>query len=197
MPFVVNLYEAIFYSAIVAVGGWLLRDLLSAWQKRQRPFSRQLDLRGDVYEALNTILQRTEFRRVLILKTENGGGIPHIGSPIFASVIYEDFDEPFHSVKYDYQRLQVDGWYQAMLNDVAEKKEVGYIVNEMPKGLLREIYEAEKVAVSYVFYLHETTTAFYYMSISTDAASMAKLNAQDLLTARIEVARIRDVFKKM
>jgi len=174
-------------------------DLYKWNNSRKKVFSDQFKRRAEVYRLMNKILQETHAKRVMILKTQNGGGKPRTGAHIYASVLYEDFTLPFHSVLNDYQRIRVDKEYISILQNIAqdERGRESIIVKDMPLSLLRSIYEKEGVAMSQIFYLAEGKNAFYYMSVATNDEGMNEMASDaEQLSIRITVDQLRQIFKK-
>jgi len=184
------------------VAAILVKWAYEAWKQRKagrRHFSEQFKKRADVYEIMNQVLQSTHAKRFLIFKSSNGGGQPRVGSTIYGSCIYEDFNPPFYSVMADYQRVLLDRPYMDLLRRISTEDHVNILVKDMERGsILKSIYEKEHVAFSQVFYLSETKSAFYYCSISTDADGMnEQASDAEQLAIKIAVGKLKYIFGKL
>lgn len=191
--------ESIFASIATIVTAWLARDVWINTIRKPKPvFSNYMEGRVDVRELINRILQRTNFGRVLIFKTTNGGGLPHVGSHIYAKCLFEDFDgHYFQSVKDDYARVEADQHYEKMIIELAKFKKVEIRTEAMPPGLLRDIYEREGVGLSIVYFLHQTQNEFYYMSVAVHREQIHVITLDDVIKAKFEIDKIAYLYKKI
>lgn len=193
---ILELPEAIFASVSAIVTAVLARDVIRWRANKKKEFSDFMPERWDVRDLIVDIIAKTAFQRVLIFKTTNGGGMPHVGSNIYAKCLFEDYDPAyFKSVKEDYSRVEADRHYERLVVDVARHKRVEIKTRELPSGVLKDIYEAEGVAVSYVYFLHQTKSEFYYMSIAIHREFVDRLTASDVLKASMTVQKIAQIYK--
>lgn len=129
---------------------------------------KQIEKVINIYDAMHRILAETNVERLLILRAHNGGGVIKPTGELYASVLYEDYLYPFHSVKSDYQKLPVDKEYAKMLLKVMQEKHVSYKVADMDENsILRKVYESEGVRYSNIYYIGQDKTNIYYCSTAT------------------------------
>lgn len=120
-----------------------------------------------IYDQMHFILEETPVERFLILKAHNGGGVIKPNTPIYSSVLYEDYAHPFRSVKAQYQRLEADEEYLRMMVELIQKKSITLETGKIPNGLLKNIYQAEGVKYSQLFFLGNDKKNIYYCSCAT------------------------------
>lgn len=120
-----------------------------------------------IYDTMHRIVEDSPVERFLILKAHNGGGVIKPNTPIYSSVIFEDYTHPFRSVKDQYQKLQADEEYLRLLVDVISKKRVVLKTNELSPGLLKTIYDGEGVKYSEICFLGNDKKNIYYCSCAT------------------------------
>ena len=145
-----------------------------------------------VYELLGKIVNETKMDRALILYTTNGGGVPHVGARLYASVLYEVTNDHIKSVKDEFNRVEVDETYVDLLVQVNNQRH-GVILETMSMrpGLLQSIYFREKITTSFVVRLADTPKKFYYLSVQTTA----KDKTIDLATIRLAANELKRIFK--
>jgi len=150
----------------------------------------------EIQQIMERVLNKTDVQRFLILKTENGGGKPRLGSHLYASVMYEAIDEPLESVRDDYQRLLVDDIYVKMLSDIGPGIPNKLIRNKMKDGILKRIYLKENIAYSEVHYIDETDSAFFYLSLATSEDSRFD-NPIDRVEIEIAISKLVNIFDRI
>ena len=190
--------EMIFGSFSAGVTAWLARDMWRQYLKKDRVFSDFIEDRADVRDYINKILQRTKFGRVLVFRTTNGGGIPHIGSPIYIKCLFEDFDgDYFTSVKDELNRVEADEHCEKIITSLAKHKKVEVLTKSLEPGLLRDIYESQGVVMSIIYFLHQTKYEFYYMSVAVHRDRLGEIQNSDLLTAGLLAGQIAKLYQKI
>lgn len=120
-----------------------------------------------IYDTMHEVLEQTNIERFLIFKAHNGGGVISSTGDLYVSALYEDYTEPFHSVKSDYQRLPVDIVHAKMLLEIMSKKKIDYKVDEIPMGILKSIYQKEGVKRSLIYFLGQDRKNVYFCSCAT------------------------------
>jgi len=151
----------------------------------------------DFQETIDRVLTDTGVQRVLMMKTENGGGKPRLGTHLYASVLYEGYKHPLNSVKNDYQRILVDDIYVKMLSDIGPSTSNKLIVSRMKDGILKKIYQRETIIYSEVHYIGETDDAFFYISFSTTNNDDKFDEPNNRVEIEIAVSKIRRVFEEI
>lgn len=176
------------------VGTLLVKWYISQRDKR-KDISTLLAGLSNIYSKMQQLLNETDANRFLILKAENGGGRPKIGSTINVSVLYEVL-AGLPSIKDDYQKLPVDNEYISMLADASSHGHASLVVSELPPCILKDIYVAENVKYSEVHYLCETPKAFYYCSIASTLTTNFS-GAKSRNSIHLSVNNIRNIMKKL
>jgi hypothetical protein len=148
----------------------------------------------DVQSVINRVIDETGIQRVLIMKTENGGGKPRLGAHLYTSIMYEAFKSPLYSTKNDYQRMLVDDIYVKMLSDIGPTTHNNLSVVKMKDGLLKRVYLRDGVKYSEVYYITETDDAFIYMTFSTTDENERFDDPNDRVEIDISVSKIRNLF---
>lgn len=125
------------------------------------------------FGIMDLLLNETPANRVLLLKSENGGGIPGPGNVAYSTVVRERRDDRISSVQARWQRVPVDKDYARMICDIIDTGRVERHTSEMVEGSeLRDVYEADGVKFSTVSHLCTTKDpggeggAVYYVSIN-------------------------------
>ena len=139
--------------------------LISRLFKRERNrFTQALVRIGRVHSDLVEFAQRHGAMRIVLLKAHNGGGLPKLGSPLYATVVFEHVDgvdvEP---VLDNWQKRQVDYHYVETLCELVQNK-VMIVSPESVKGLLRTIYISASVGSSLLCHVGEIDENYYYIS---------------------------------
>lgn len=120
-----------------------------------------------IYDAMHMILDETNVQRFIVFKAHNSGGVIKPSCELFVSALYEDYTDPFDSVKAVYQHLPLDSSYVKMLVDVIQNKKVAFTTSEMSEGLLKQIYTEEGVVRSFVYFLGNDRKNIYFCSAAT------------------------------
>lgn len=152
---------------------------------------------SDFQGTIDRVLTDTGVQRVLMMKTENGGGKPRLGTHLYASVLYEGYKHPLNSVKNDYQRILVDDIYVKMLSDIGPSTSNKLIVSRMKDGILKKIYQREAIIYSEVHYIGETDDAFFYISFSTTNNDDKFDEPNNRVEIEIAVSKIRRIFEEI
>jgi len=121
----------------------------------------------NIYDEMHAVLEETNVERFLIFKAHNGGGVITPNGELYVSTLYEDYTDPFISVKADYQKLPVDVVYAKMLLEIIKNKKVDYKIEEVPEGILKEIYLKEGVRRSLIYFLGQDRKNVYFCSCAT------------------------------
>jgi len=150
---------------------------------------------SEFQEAIDRVLSDTGVQRILLMKTEDGGGKPRLGTHLYASVLYEGYKHPLNSVKNDYQRLLVDDIYVKMLSDIGPTTSNKLLVSRMKDGILKKIYQRETIVYSEVHYIGETDDAFFYISFATTDNDDRFDEPNDRVEIEIAVSKIRVIFE--
>jgi len=159
--------------------------------------STQFENKIEVQQIVERVMVNTGVNRFLVMKTENSGGKPRLGTHLYASVLYESVKPPLVSVKDDYQRLLVDDIYVRMLSDIGPGTANKLKVSDMKDGILRNIYLVEGIRYSEIHYLWETDSAFFYASIATNDEDSSFDEPLDRVEIEIAISKIREIFKKI
>lgn len=121
----------------------------------------------DTYRIMNNVLRNTNAERFLIYESRNGNGLPSLSTQLHISVMYEDYTDPFQSVKNSYQKLEADRAMIETLKQVYDSGDVIYFTADMPDGMLKEMYINQGVSWAYIFRIGQGHRAFYFGSIVT------------------------------
>ena len=172
----------------------LMVIFMAVWQYKsnKNSFNKAMVSISKIYDTLGDAITKTSASRALILYTSNGGGIPHPGSTLYSTVLYEYHDANIKAVKNEFQSVLVDGEYVDMLVQLEQHGAIFRSTSEMRPGLLRSIYERDGVTAVYIFKIHSTDLCYYYGSISTTDP----LGVIDLATIELAANKLRVLFKE-
>lgn len=99
-----------------------------------------------IQEHIESFQTKFNADRVLILKMENGGGIPQLGAIQHTSVLYEAYNRNTLSpVKADFQNYIIDSAYQKMLINTIGDKILSIHVDNMESGMLKTFYTSNAI----------------------------------------------------
>jgi hypothetical protein len=151
----------------------------------------------EVQHIIDRLLNKTTLHSVHIMKTENSGGRPRIGNNIYISILYEGIKGQAYSSKEDYQKMLVDEPYVRLLNTIGTVAPAAFKVDEMEEGMLKRIFD--NVGIKYVemYFIGETDTAFYYLSISTTEEDYEIDKIVDRVEIEIAINKLRNTFNRI
>src|SRR5574339_509013 len=98
----------------------LATEILRFFNNIFRKPSREIGKVVRIYDALHRVIEETKVQRILIIKAHNGGGLIKPDTPLFVSVLYEDYTHPLDTVRNDYQKVEVDEEYIRLLRDLGQ-----------------------------------------------------------------------------
>lgn len=158
---------------LTALGiGGVLSKIVTFWidsikrkRKNEDGFSRLLNDTHKVYITLNTLLASSNFHRVLILKTENGGGRPRLGATLKSSILFEVHAVNETPLKPSWQNQLIDDPYLRMLHEVDTRSQLVVSTVSMSPGMLKDIFHTNDIKQSCIVKICERPGDFIYMSI--------------------------------
>lgn len=193
--------EAILIASItsglmLATFRWWGQFILRLLNKKTRRAGDAFPYITQIYDAMMNICIESSAERVLVLKTEDGGGLPGVGATLYGSVVYEYiFNQHFDPLKQKYQRFMVDEHYLRMLQAINKKDEpYVFVTDKEPDSLLKTVYDSLKVTHSYIYYLGQSKKAFYYMSVVNTQNHDFEVS-NDKVVLQQGVSLLRNIFK--
>lgn len=160
----------------------LIRDLLR--RRAGRLYERGYGDISAIYQHIQALLSTTEANRVLVLKSENGGGIPRPGCIVKSSILYEVCDSPAIPVVQAWQLVALDQDYSAILSKVVSEGRAVIRLDDLHKGAMtHQLMKASSATHSYVFRVAATPHALLYLAVQ-----YSNLDEDDPMDAKAHAA---------
>lgn len=154
-------------AAVVALSYYAM---IHAPREELKRFDKKLGDINQIHRIIDDLRSKTVIQRVLIWKSENGGGIARFGDNLKMSVVYESYEAPFQSVKDQYEGIETDGNSIKMLVEMQERGEIAMFIHDMNDKILKRLYQGDGAFWSMWFSIGPgSDKAFYYASISTNS----------------------------
>ena len=96
---------------------------------------------GEINILLNELLANLGAARILVLRANNGGGIPKTSSPLYSSVLYEAIKQGEEAVHQSWQNLAVDSEYKRMLQEMLADPDMDAELKEMAEAEIAPLEE--------------------------------------------------------
>lgn len=147
----------------------------------------------NVYAILNHAISSFGASRAMVLCTENNGGIPHVGSQLYMSIIYEQYLRGGHSVREDMQRLLIDDEYVRMIGlmQTSQKASVAMITDRMNKCMQKQMFDDAGTKLAFMYIVKASDKRLYFVSFEFNHQAWS-----DELEYHcdVEANRIRQIF---
>ena len=131
----------------------------------QDGFIRALEKKNEVESVLWRVKRELVSPRVLILKSENGGGIPKATDHAYISILHELPDSNVKRMKPIIQRIPTDSAYNDMLLTMLKNGMVINVTEHMEEGMLKDFYIEDKITCSITAPIITLPDKFLYISI--------------------------------
>lgn len=154
--------------------------------------SRQIAKVINIYDALHRVVENTNVQRVLIMKAHNGGGLIRPDTPLYVTVLYEDYTHPLTSIKADYQKIEVDEPYVRLLMDLILQKNVSLDVGVLKPSILKISYDSQAIKYAEMYYIRQNRRNLYFCSIVTTEEAEVFLDSKQ----RAEILLLLNTLKK-
>lgn len=176
------------WSEAIGEGFKFLNSFLSSPKK-------QIQKVVSIYDSMHNVLDETPVERFLIFRAHNGGGIIKPNNTLYVSVIYEDYTNPFRSVKDLYQKVALDEGAIRFLLDLSHQKVLQIKTKELREGLIKSIYEGEGVMYAEAHYLGHDNKNIYYCTCGTSVESGWEDNSYQKMTIQMQINNIKNNIK--
>jgi hypothetical protein len=124
-----------------------------------------------IYDAMHAIVEKTTVERCIIVKVHNSGGWVRPDTPLYITILYEDYSAPLETIKGEYQKMGVDEDYLRMLRDLAKEKILFITTENLKEGLLKNQYKKDKIKYGEIHFLGQNRRNLYFCSIVTTKAA--------------------------
>lgn len=142
----------------------LVRDQLR--RRAGRMYERGYKDISSIYQLIQALLSDISANRVLLLKSENGGGIPSPGCVVKSSVLYEVCDSPAKPIAQSWQLVPLDQDYSKILSQVVTEGRAVLRLDDLHAGAVtHDLMEAADATHSYVFRVAATPHALLYLAV--------------------------------
>jgi hypothetical protein len=173
--------------------------LAERWLKHRRSKQEQhiptmLAQVHEVYSSMHALLRMLPCDRVVVTLLENGGDVPALGKPLYATISYEVFTSSLPSEKENWYRRQIDEVYLEILMQVAMKGELEVDATALAPSEIKDVYTAQGVVTSRHAAIHTTQGAFFMLSM--DFKEQRTLNETQKALLAAQTSRLRAVFSK-
>lgn len=148
-----------------------------------------------IYRHIHELCHSTNLKRVLVLKSENGGGIPSPGSIVKQTVVFEASDSDLRSIQLGWQQVRIDEEYAKVLDRVVNAGDgvCDTESNDLKEtSILRELMEASKMTRARFIRVCATESAVLYLCAGLDEHNV--LEAETKLAIRSTALRLCEVF---
>ncbi len=151
----------------------------------------------ETQSALEHIRNTTTADRAVILKTENNGGRPKVGTPIYSTVMYESSNIKTPTLGQRWEKQLIDSEYAtilgALLSDAA-----GEIIIEVEglekDSLLKNLYLRDGIKRSKLFFISAKENYLVYLSINMTHGEPLEAFEKDII--REEVSKLQKIFNR-
>lgn len=179
------------FAALVHLG----RDMLR--RRAGRLYDRGYSDISAIYQHIQGLLSELSANRVLLLKSENGGGIPAPGCIVKSSVLYEVCDSPAKPISQSWQLVPLDQDYSAILSEVVTRGRAVIRLDDLHEGAAtHELIKASDATHSYVFRVAATPHALLYLSVQYSSLDEDPMDAVAYAATRGVLGRLGRIFAR-
>lgn len=185
-----------------AAGTALIWAFKEWWSKRlsEKPDSiiqTHLD-HTKMYSIMNGAMSDLGITRMLILYTENGGGVPRAGGPLYVSIHSEAIHKQgLQPIQEEFQKRLTDSQYTNMVSEVIQKGWWEHSPEEMEPGFLTDLYKREGVKKSIVVPVCNTKNRFYFLACRWHDNAIEDFEKMDVSTRRSYIATTQHELKEI
>ena len=132
-----------------------LLQIAPAWLKRYRyteTLQKQAEASRRITHAMNHFLLDHGGDRILLLRANNGSGIPKYGRPHYVTLVDYISRRQWTESSSAWQQVLLDNWYRSMLIELRAKGSLTYSVDQVDSGMLQRVYA--KNGVQRIVFLH-------------------------------------------
>ena len=177
--------------------GWIGKILWDYYKTRNKnAVGEYIDLIRDIYYYLEIARKDLGCARAVVLKAENGGGIPKPGHQIYSSVLWESTDAKTPSIRKKWQKQPVDEEYTKILAQLYQNKSVQIYTKSMEESQLKNLYLATKIHQSQVFHIYHDEAKFIYLSLNYEEDVDINSPYHKDIERQI-IVRLKDIFSKI
>lgn len=184
--------------AVVSSGGLVaLIALIREWTKRRASSKQDVGYASinKVYMLIQKLLTDSGANRVVVIKSENGGGIPGPGSVIKNSVLFEICDSNVIPLRDQWQQVRIDQNYSTVLTSVntegfAETRRLEMDLN----SVLFEFFDIGTAEQARFYRVCATERSLIY--IAAFYGHGIALSSKDKVTIRTTAQSLCGIFKK-
>lgn len=143
--------------------------------------------------------------RAVLFRGHNCGGVPTIGKPYYADVVFSSISEKYadkmsmnqDDIRDKYTNILVDAGYVSMLAEAIDSKSHDLIVDvsTMPECLLKSIYEMEGVEHSIISFL-ATRNGVDIIYMSQSRHDSTPFTDSQIINARLSANKMRQLLKE-
>lgn len=150
-----------------------------------------------VYRALQDLVEQTGALRALVLRTEDHGGKPSPGVPLYSTVAHEVPRTGQPHVSDVWARVKLDAAYNAQVDRLLETQHIYVVTEDLPKGSqLRTVYENFGVLEADIFAIGVSNRVFAYASVNYDEQALRLTDKNQRTIAVMACAsRMRELFR--
>lgn len=179
---------------LIGVVGKILWDFYK--NRKTNAIGQYIEMVREIYVYLELARQELGCCRSLILKAENGGGVPKAGHQIFSSIVWESTNNDTDMIRHTWNRQAIDEQYAKLLSAVYSDGSCTLKTDDMKEGILRDFYIADNIQQSQLFRVYSDNEKFIYMSFdfkeAVDLNEPAKRNIVRSILQNMQV-----IFEKM
>lgn len=177
--------------------GWVGKILWDYYKSRNKnAVGKYIDLIKDIYHYLEIARKDLGCVRALILKAENGGGVPKPGHQIYSSILWESTDSKTPSIRKSWQRQPVDEEYTKMLADLYQNKSVHILTKQMQDSQLKNVYLSSDIVESQIYHIYHDEGKFVYLSLNYNEDIDTESPKHKDIERQI-IVRLKEIFDKM
>ncbi|MEM9470010.1 MAG: hypothetical protein AAF988_07585 [Pseudomonadota bacterium] len=187
----------VFLTATASGFGWAVRQYFVRTKKNRNIYERILPAYDAIYDSLNDIIGRSKnCTRALILKCENGGGVPELGKAIHSSGVAEARKISTNRKK-EWQKQRLDPVYIKNLLRLMTARDRSIFLNaeDFKGSVIYDVYSVDSVQCVKLSHLFSTKKSWYYLSCTFDIEEKS-VEPEDRNIIRSNVNAIRSVLEK-
>ena len=165
-----------------------------------------------IQDSIENFVAKHDVARVLVMRMENGGGIPQLGTVQHISVINEAINTKHKSpsskikpIKHNFQSYVVGAEYQRLLLNVIQNDVIEIATSDLEEGILKNVYSSQDITNALIFQVTHVPTLgniskgfMIYVSVEfTDPRVLDDLMKADYIILREKIRKIFHEFYVM